>query len=92
MMLYHSPTNQVKKSVKSSDTSEGKKIRIISEVIAGVNKGISFVGLSPIKMRKIHQTKYCKEKIDSISNAIKTTFFTYLMKAPIIKMMKKHVC
>ncbi|XP_018358573.1 PREDICTED: uncharacterized protein LOC108758237 isoform X2 [Trachymyrmex cornetzi] len=61
----------------NTDTSEysGKKEERFSKVIAEVNRGLSFIAISPIKVKKVHQKKYRTEKLRNISDAIKKNIF-----------------
>lgn len=58
----------------SSACSREKEERF-SEVITEVNRGLSFIASSPIEVKKIHQKKYCREKMRNISVALKKNVF-----------------
>lgn len=58
-----------------SPVSLEREKEVISEAIDAINKGLHWLGTSPIQKRKVSQIRYAKEKMKNISNAMSEKIF-----------------
>ncbi|KAL1488234.1 hypothetical protein ABEB36_015189 [Hypothenemus hampei] len=68
----------------SGETSglSGESAKLVNDRVEHLNKGLSFIGSSPIKKRKLTQKKYSEEKVKKITEVIKKKVFNITDDGP----------